>query len=408
MNRYGYTVLPNGLRIVSERIPSFKSASLCIWIDAGSREDEDIQPGTAHMLEHMLFRGTENRTGEEINREIEGSGGELNAITSPEHICLYSGLMATNLEKNVALMADIIQHPKLDPKIFEKEKNVVYEEVKMHRENPEKHIFDALRETAWGCSELGRVETGTIEDVRGMSIEHLREYIERFFTTKNILISACGNVKHDALVSHVEKYFCNLSENEVVKRRKRPVFNSGEKHYTGGERQVHLGIGFESVPFTHQHIFSVKVLSMAIGGGTSSRLYNVIREKEGLCYTIFAHNQSYDDTGLLGIYSGTADKNLDYGKQRIVEELARIGEKGLSETEFKTAKNMLYGLFTRRLESTEARAFLIGEYALRLRRFVPFEEIYKMLDDVTLEDVNYTANRILNSTHACAIIKAPT
>ncbi|MEM3396751.1 MAG: pitrilysin family protein [Thermoplasmata archaeon] len=405
MDRYSETKLENGIRIVTEKIPHLDSATVCVWIMSGARDETGVPPGTAHMLEHMLFRGTGKRSGEEINRLIEGAGGEMNAVTGSEYMCFYAGTLKEKLEMAFALLAEILTEPLLSEEILEREKHVVYEEIRLHEENPEKFIFDALRMCSWGESELGKIETGKIEDVKKQRIEDLKTYINNHFLTKNLLVSASGNLAHDRVVEWVERYFRTLREGSAEKQRKKPEFLGMEKEFHGGEAQAHIGIGFEGLNFSHPDLFALKVLSVLLGGGTSSRLYRTIREKEGLGYAVFTHTQSYEDTGLLGIYAGVATKNIERGKQRILEEVRQVSEGSISEEEFQTAKNMLNGLFTRKLETSEARAFVLGEYAMRTGKIVTLEELKSRIENVKFEDVTRIANKLLKARYSCAVIR---
>lgn len=406
MDRYNETILGNGIRILTEKIPYLDSATICVWINSGARDEGTLPAGTAHMLEHMMFRGTKSKRGEEINRLIEGAGGEMNAITSSEYMCFYAGTPKEKLEMALGLLAEILTEPLLSEESLERERHVVYEEIRLHLENPEKFIFDALRMCSWGESELGKIETGTIEDVKRQKIDHLKEFIDQHFLSTNILISVSGNLDHNQIVAWVEKYFRSVKEGRVEKLRKKPTFLGIEKEYRGGEAQAHIGIGFEGLKFSHPDLFALKVLSVLLGGGTSSKLYRTIREKEGLCYAIFTHTQSYIDTGLIGIYAGIATKNLDNGKQRILEEVNKIAEGDFSDDDFRTAQNMLNGLFTRKLETSEARAFVLGEYGMRMGRIVTLEELREKIENVRFEDVARVANQLLKTRpHSSAEIR---
>ncbi|MEM4161037.1 MAG: pitrilysin family protein [Thermoplasmata archaeon] len=405
MDRYRETELENGIKVVTEKIPHLDSATVCVWLMSGARDEKDVPAGTAHMLEHMLFRGTRKRSGEEINRLIEGTGGEMNALTGYEYMCFYAGTLKENLEIALSLLAEILTEPLLSEEILEREKHVVYEEIRLHEENPEKFIFDALKMCSWGESELGKIETGKIEDVKSQKIGDLKTYIDQHFLTKNFLVSASGNLEHENIVEWVERYFRNLREGSAEKQRKKPEFLAMEREFHGGEAQAHIGVGFEGLNFLHPDLFALKVLSVLLGGGTSSRLYRTIREREGLGYAVFTHSQSYEDAGLLGIYAGVATKNLERGKHRILEEVQRVADGEFSEKEFQTAKNMLNGLFTRKLETSETRAFVLGEYAMRTGKVVTLEELKNRIENVKFEDVARIANKILRTKNSCAVIR---
>lgn len=398
--------LANGMKVITEHNPHTDAATLCVWVMSGARDEGELPPGTAHMLEHMIFRGTKHRSGEEINRLVEGYGGEMNAVTTAEYMCFYLSFLKENLAMSIELLADLLANPLLSEAVLESEKHVVIEEIRLHAENPEKFIFDALRMSSWGESSLARIETGSVEDVKSIKAEHLRAFMNSHFLSGNMLISASGNLKHEEVVALAEKYFGQLPDGKANPRREKPKFVAAQRIYPGGEAQAHLAIGFEGLSFSHPDIFALKLLTALLGIGTSSKLYRILREQEALAYDVFAHHQSYSDTGLLGIYAGVAKERVEKAKERIIEVVNATKEGNFSQIEFQTAKNMLIGMLIRKLESSTARAFVLGEHAIYFGKLLTIEEIKRKIEDVSEADLLRIARQMLNKQYSCAIVQS--
>ena len=393
----------NGLRIVLEHVPTVRSVTIGVWVLTGSRNETEQNNGISHFLEHMFFKGTKKRTAKEIAEAFESIGGQVNAFTSKEYTCYYARVLDSYKEHALEVLTDMLFHSTFDEEELEREKNVVIEEIKMYEDTPDDHVHDLLAKASFGNHPLGRSILGTEKHLRSFTKETLIEYMETYYTPNNIVVSIAGNVD-EHFIPIVERYFdqFNRKNNEV--KRKAPIFldQSITKHKD--TEQAHYCVGFEGYPVGDDMISSVMLVNNVLGGGMSSRLFQEVREKRGLAYSVFSYHSSYLDSGLLAIYAGTVKEQLELLKTTINETIEHLIENGLTEKEFKNSKEQLKGNIMLSLESTNSRMSRNGRNELLLRRHRTLDDIIKEIDEVQLGEVNEVIKRIFTSNSSEALI----
>jgi predicted Zn-dependent peptidase len=385
-------VLPNGLIVITEPMPHVRSVSVGIWINNGSRREISTENGTAHFLEHMVFKGTERRSAEDIAREMDSVGGMLDAFTSKEQICFNAKVLDEHLPLAFDVLADLVLRPKLDADDVKKERQVVLEEIKMDLDNPEYLLHDLFTRGFWPEHALGRPILGTPETVKNFSREGLRSRFQKWFAPDHIIVTAAGNVTHEQVLALVEKEFGNLKpsgepEPESIPTTAAPIQVQSKRDL----EQVHLCVGVPSIPLADERRFAVAVLNNLLGGGMSSRLFQNIREKNGLAYAVFSELTPYSDAGMLSVYAGTAKETVAQVLDMTIAEFRAMKESPVTEEELLRGKNHLKGSLMLSLESTSSRMSNLARQELYFHRFATMDEILASIDAVTGEQVQSLA-----------------
>ncbi|MGI6552967.1 MAG: M16 family metallopeptidase [Bacillota bacterium] len=322
---YQKHILKNGVRVVIEEIPHAHSAVIGLWVRTGSRYENDRNRGVSHFIEHLLFKGTANRTAKQIAEELEVLGGSLNAFTAKEYTCFYARVLGEHLPKAVDLITDMFFHSNFAPEDIEKERKVILEEIKMYEDSPEELIHDLFATTVWQKHSLGYPILGTTDSVQGINEEIIRDYFQKYYTPERVVIAVAGKVRSEEILAMLEERYGDWQPNE----RKE---NAGEKPIAHAEvvfnekdtEQVHLCIGTPGLAQNDARMYAMMILNNIIGGGLSSRLFQEIREERGLVYSIYSYHASYQDTGLFTIYAGTSPSNVMEVIELILKELRRV------------------------------------------------------------------------------------
>ncbi|MEQ9258813.1 MAG: pitrilysin family protein [Roseovarius sp.] len=383
------TTLPNGFRIVSEHMPGLQSAAIGVWVLAGARHEEARQNGIAHFLEHMAFKGTKRRSALEIAEAIEDVGGYINAYTSREVTAFYARVLGDDVPLALDVVADILRHPVFDPKEIEVERGVILQEIGQALDTPDDIIFDWLQEQAYPDHPLGRTILGAEERVRGFSREDLTGFVDQHYRPGQMILSAAGAVDHDALVRDAEAFFGDLSgENAAPASTAR--FSGGEMRRVKTLEQAHLALAFEGPDYTDPRIHAAQIYATALGGSMSSRLFQEIRERRGLCYTIFAQAGAYSDTGMMTIYAGTSGAQMADLAGITIDEMKRAAE-DLSPAELERARAQMKAGLLMGLESPSNRAERLARMLQIWGRVPGLEEVVEKIDAVTLADLRAVA-----------------
>jgi predicted Zn-dependent peptidase len=375
------TTLSNGLRVVSEHMPRLQTASLGVWVDVGTRYEPAEVNGVAHLLEHMAFKGTRCRSARAIAEEIERVGGSLNAYTSREHTAYYARILADDVELAADIIADILQNSTFDPTELEKERHVVLQEIGQVKDTPDDLVFDLLQEVSYPDQPMGRAILGPEAIVKGMPREALVDYMARHYGPARLVFSGAGKLEHARLVDLAQRLFGDLpaSQGEPAEPAR----------YGGGSRiehrpdleQVHLCLAVEGLPYHHPDHFALQILSTALGGGMSSRLFQEARENRGLCYSIFSFAAAYADTGQFGVYAGTDPEDVQELMQVVADEIRALIE-GPGEDEIARARAQLKASLLMGLESCSAVCEDLARQLLCFNRRVPVDEVVARIDAV--------------------------
>ncbi len=389
------TTLANGLRVASDHMDGVETASVGVWVGAGTRDERPEINGVSHLLEHMAFKGTRRRNAQAIAEEIEAVGGHLNAYTSREHTAFYAKVLKEDLPLAVDIIADIIQNSTLDGEELARERAVIIQEIHQSHDTPDDVIFDHFQETAFPNQPIGRPVMGSAELIRDMPRDALVDFMRGHYGASSMVLTAAGRVDHDKLVAVAEAAFGGLDAG--------PDHARPPASYAGGDyrerrdlEQVHALLGFEGVPYKDDDFYTVSVLSTLLGGGMSSRLFQEVREKRGLVYSIHTFLSFYSDTGLFGIYAGTGETEVEELIPLICEQVAKL-RYDVNEEEVARARAQLKASLLMALESTSSRAEQLARQLMVFGRSLPISEIVAKVDAVEAASVCKAATRIFDS-----------
>src|SRR6516165_1486491 len=386
-------VLPNGLTILTEQMDHIRSVSLGIWLKAGSRNEEPEVNGVSHFVEHMVFKGTEHRTAEDIAREVDSIGGNMDAFTGKEMVCFNIKVLDEHLPIAVDVLSDMVLHPIFDETEVGRERGVIIEEIKMDEDNPDSLVHEIFTQNFYKNHALGRPILGTKETVRKFDQARTFEYYRNKFVPENMVISAAGHVQHEVIVDLLSREFGLLLPGIQPLMDTPPKINSRIiLRNKKALEQVQICIGVPSHRVNHPMRFVAYVLNTLLGGGMSSRLFQNVREKQGLVYSIFSELNPFKDTGCLAVYAGTSRESAPRVVQSIVHEFRDIKNSQIPEEELKRAKDQLKGSLMLSLESSTARMSNLARQEMYYDRFLGMDEIIDRIQEVTLEDVIRTAN----------------
>jgi len=404
---YQKTVLPGGLRIVTEKIPSVRSISLGVWVDVGARNESPLENGLTHMIEHMLFKGTKKRTPLEISSEIENLGGSINAFTSREHTCYLARVMYEHLDTAVDVLADLVQHSTLTPENLTKEKKVICEEIKESLENPSDHVYDLFAKAYWGNHPLGQPILGTIKTVSAMPRNRLIGYMKRNYKSRAVVIAASGAVSHDRLVRLAKaKFHFAKGSAEMAPPAKRSNARVIDLH-PDGISQTHICIGFPGLKYADKERTAALATATYLGGGMSSVLFNRIREEKGLAYSVYTYHDSYRDTGIFGAYLATDGRQAPAAVSIIVEECEKLKRKKLPKEKLEQIQAQLKGNLTLGMESTSARMHRLARQELVLGEYHSMDETLKDIGKLKAADILNIANRTFDLSQVAVAVKGP-
>ncbi len=382
------TTLDNGLTVVTERIESVKSISAGIWVKTGSRNEADQQAGITHFLEHMLFKGTETRSSYDIALSMESVGGHLNAFTSSEYTCYYARCLSAQLPKALNVLSDMVLHPAFPEDEMEKEKKVVVEEMKMYRDSPRDFLFEKFNNQIFEGDAMGRPVIGFEETVNDFERQSLYDYMDKRYQPWNLLVAVAGEVDHDEAVKLVDEHFNSIaSKNGRDQKDELSPYKVGNQSLSKAIEQTHFITGKRGLSYDDEDKYRLLVTNSILGGGMSSRLHQNIREKYGYCYTIGSFNQSYSDTGLYGIYTGTDADYVGHVEELVIKELKRLQNESVRKKELDEAKAQLKGNLLLSLESTSNRMQRLAKGEIYYNRFISIEELTENIDAVTAEDI---------------------
>jgi predicted Zn-dependent peptidase len=383
---------------VTEQMPHVRSLSVGIWIGTGSRRENPEENGISHFIEHMVFKGTTNRSAEDIARSVDSIGGGLDAFTAKEMVSYNTKVLDEHLPLAFDVLADLVRHPLFREEDIEKEKGVILEELKMEIDNPEYLLHEIFSSNFWKDHPIGKPILGTKDTVQKFHREMLHEYYTRTYSPANILITAAGSLKHEHIVELARRHFEELQMSGEVPPDRAPVPHARLvfRNKTSLE-QMHLYMGVPSYPLPHEDRFVCYVLNTVLGGGMSSRLFQNIREKQGLAYAVYSELSMYRDTGCLAIYAGTSLESARKVVDSIVQELRDLKQNLVPEEELRRAKDHLKGSFMLGLESTSSRMGNLARQEMYFKRFFSLDDMVESIEKVTAEEVQHVAQEFFDA-----------
>jgi predicted Zn-dependent peptidase len=401
----------SGLRIVTEEVPSVRSAAVGIWVNVGSRDETPAVAGASHFLEHLLFKGTKRRSALEISSSIEEVGGEMNAFTSKEYTCFYARVIDTDLPMAIDVVSDLITSSIVSALDVDAERKVVLEEIAMRDDDPSDLVHDLYAETYYGDTQLGRPILGTVESIKSISRNAVFNYYKKRYLPQDLVVAVAGNIKHKKVVEMVERA---LSADGFLDVKGAPQIRGNEgirkaKQISVGlmtrkTEQAHMFYGMEGVARHDDRRFAMGILASALGGGMSSRLFQEIREKRGLAYSVYAYAQQFAGSGQIGFYAGCNPTKAIEVIEIIREVLHDVAEHGMTHEEINRAKGAVRGSLVLSQEDSGSRMSRIGKNEIVYGHVMGFDEILKEISSVTHEDVRKVASEFLTKTPTLALV----
>jgi predicted Zn-dependent peptidase len=393
----------NGLRIVTEKIPSVRSVALGIWVGTGSKYETKQDNGISHFLEHMFFKGTTSRSAKEIAETFDEIGGNVNAFTSKEYTCYYARVLDQHAPIALDVLADMYFHSVFDEEELEKEKNVVIEEISMYEDTPDDLVHDLIARACFADHPLGSPILGTEEVLRSLKRDDLITYIERRYLPANTVVTVAGNFD-ETLIEEIKRRFSAFQRQAPAFDVAQPVFAANAIAQHKATEQAHLCISLPGYPVGHEEIYSLILLNNVLGGSMSSRLFQEIREERGLAYSVYSYHSSYKEAGTFTIYTGTAPEQVGQVFDIVAHVLRDVAENGITDKELNKGKEQLKGSLMLSLESTNSRMSRLGKNELLLGRHLSLDEIIAKIDRVSHESVRAVARELFRSKLALAMV----
>jgi predicted Zn-dependent peptidase len=399
-------ILNNNIPVLMETSREFHSMCLGLWIKVGARNESSRKNGISHFLEHMFFKGTNRRSAQDIAAEIDSLGGELNAFTSSEYTVFYVKVLAEYMEKAVDLLTDIFLQSTFPEEDIEKEKKIVIEEIKMVEDNPADYIHDLFNKSIWGEEGLGQSVLGKRETIKSFTRQDLLDHISKYYGIENIVVACSGNFSTKKLIKNLNRTIGCLKRNVVNKKERPPKFMSRLNVVTRRLAETHLCLGIQGLPYKSEERYTMHLLNTILGAGYSSRLFQNIREKKGLVYSIYSYHAAYFDTGVWIVYAGTDKKNVREVVNIMIDEITNLSNT-VTHDELQRAKAQLKGNLILALESTSNKMTNIAKQEIYYGKYFPPEEIIKIVDSITIENVKALAHRLIGKNAFALTVYGP-
>lgn len=404
---YEITTLENGIRVITETVNHVQFMSMGFWVGVGSRYESEKQWGITHFIEHMLFKGTEKRTADQISGAVDAVGGQLNAFTSKENTCYYIKTLTEDFPLAVDVLSDMFLNSRFDNEEIAKEREVIIEEIKMYEDTPDDQVHDLMSANLWPDHPLGRAILGTEESIAMFDHDMLKDYMKQYYTGSNIVVSVVGNISHNQVVEAIREVLGGIPKGEVNQYRIADRAKPGVNCYYKEIAQSQICVAMPGVAKEDDRLFPLSILNTYLGGGMSSRLVKKIREEEGLAYSVYSYNGSYTDTGAFVISVGTRPENCQRVIDIILEELDDVRQNGITQDELDKSFSQLKGSLYMGLETVNSRMNKLGRSMLIYDRVITPEENVDELSKVTLEDVKSLAGDMFRKENLQITVLGP-
>jgi len=384
--------LPNGMKLLTEKVPAVRSASVGIVVGTGSGFERPEEAGISHFTEHMLFKGTAARSAFQIARDIDSVGGKINAFTSKEYTCFYTIMIDEHIATALDVLSDIFLNSLLEQKEIDMEKGVILEEIKMYEDTPDELIHDFFAETIWSGHPMGSPTIGFVDTVKAVNHQSMKDYMQRLYTPDNAFWVISGNIEHARIKDQLVPRMTGFVGKEIKPKLGLPKINSQIKLKHKKTEQAHICLGTKGVSHLDPDRYTYALLDNVLGGSMSSRLFQEVREKRGLCYAIYSYNSSLRDLGLFAVYAGTSKQNMAQVIELTLKEFSKVKKTGVTRDELSRAKEYLKGNLVLGLETTSSRMHYITKSELYYGRVLTVDEMIQKIEAVTLDDVIKLAN----------------
>ncbi|MCS6758793.1 MAG: insulinase family protein [Candidatus Devosia euplotis] len=386
------TTLENGMVILTDHMTHLESASLGVWVKAGARSERKAEHGISHLLEHMAFKGTSSRNALQIAEAIENVGGDLNAATSIEHTGYFARVLKEDVVLAADILSDILQNSLFDEDELTREKQVIVQEIGAARDNPDDQVFDLFQEAAFSSQPIGRPILGTVDSVREFNSDTIRKYMNRNYVGDHMVLAAAGNVSHEGLVDVARERFADLKPN-CAHAPQRAEYQGGQERLVSDHEQAHIVVGFEGRAYNADGFYAAQVLTSILGGGMSSRLFQEVREKRGLCYSVYSFHWAFADSGVLGVAAATGADEVADLVPVVLDELKRATE-NITEEEVIRVRNQIRAGLLMSLESPSARADQLARQQILRGHPIPMQETVDRINAITAKRVQGIAEQI--------------
>lgn len=401
------TTLNNGLRIVSKQMPHLRSVSMGVWVNAGARDESEVESGLSHFIEHMIFKGTQKRSAFEIAKEFDAIGGQTNAFTGFENTCYHAKVMDTHLETMVEILSDIFLNSVFDEKEIENERAVILQEIGMVEDRPDEYVHVLLGNNLWGENALGRSILGHRENILRFDSNTVKSFFRCFYQPKQIIISVAGNVEHEKFVDLVGPSFESIRESDGFPERVTPEGRSQVYLHQRDLEQVHICLGTKGLSITDPRRYEYSLMNTIVGGNMSSRLFQEIRERRGLAYSVYSFISSYVDTGMFGVYLGTNPQNVQEATDLILQQMSRLSETMVDSNELSYAKEYTKGNLLLASESNDNQMVRLAQNETHFQRHIPLAEIVDNIDRVTADQLLELAEYIVHKKRFALTMLGP-
>jgi predicted Zn-dependent peptidase len=401
------TVLSNGIKVITKKMPHLRSVSMGVWVNVGGRDESPLESGMSHFIEHMIFKGTQKRTSFQIAKEFDAIGGQNNAFTSTENTCYHAKVMDAHMETMVDILSDIFLNSLFDEREVENERAVILQEIGMAEDSPDEYIHILSGMNFWSGNSLGRSVLGNRENVNRFDSDGIKRFFHRFYQPERIVISVAGNLDHSHFMDIAGPAFESIRPGDPFPERTLPDEQCTiNLHYKELE-QVHICLGTKGMSITDPRRFAYSLMNTILGGNMSSRLFQEIREKRGLAYSVYSYVSSFVDTGMFGTYAGVAPVNIKQSIQLILKEISRIKEMRVDSNELHYAKEFTKGNLMLASESNDNQMVRMAQNETHFGRHVPLEEIIDNIDAVTRDDILHLAEELFQDNRFAVTLLGP-
>ena len=407
LKQFKKTVLPNGVRVVSEQHDFSKSVSLGVWVLTGTRDESPDQVGLSHFVEHLVFKGTKKRNAYQIAKSLESLGGDLNAYTTREYTNYHCLVLKEDWKTGLEVLSDLVCNMQISKKDFELEKNVILQEIAMSDDTPEDIIYDYLFEESYKNHPLGRQILGQSQTIQKMTQKKVFDFYRKFYQGGNLIVSAAGPVNHDELVIEAQKLFRTRKPFNLKSERRAPIWKKARKTYEKDIEQVHILLGIPATSFHDKFRFEAFIVNSLLGGGMTSRLYQAIREKQGLAYTVFSGLNSQTDSGNMTVYAATDAKKVKKVMQIIKDELLKLKKNGLKESDLKLFKTQVRGQLLMGSDDVENRMSSLGVNEMVFEEYRSVESVISEIEKVSVQSVNNYLKNEFDLTKVSILLMGP-
>ncbi len=406
--RHKRTVLPNGIRVITEEVPHLRSVTVGFWVGVGSRDEPEDLLGVSHFIEHLLFKGTGRRSARDIAEEFDAMGGELNAFSAKEYTCYYAKVLDEDLERAVDIMADMLMDPLMREQDIEAERKVILEEISMHEDAPDDIVHDYFAAALWDSHPLGRSVLGRESTIRKMGGSEIIPFFQEYYRSGNLVVAAAGHISHERILELLDRYLGTQKSDGLPERSSEvPQAKGGTLVVERETEQAHIVLGTPGLPRNHPDRFALAILDNILGGGMSSRLFQRIREELSLAYSVYSYHSMYRDAGLVAVYAGTNPSNAPRVVEEIRAEMTRLAEGGITEEELSRAKSHIKGSIVLGLEESSGRMTRLGKAELYGGEILSLDRLLDRLDQVSKEQVDKLAWRLFGGDNLALAVVGP-